>query len=193
MSPRARLLCLLCAALFAGPGLAQPATARPVLFCFWNVENLFDDKPNPNLRGVDKEFDDWFATNRQALDAKLERVAEVLLGKEMNAGRGPDVIALAEVESQRAVELVRDALNRRLPDKTAHYKAVVYRDPQGLRSIATAVISRLPVADARTRLLGRSQRMLKVHLQQGKHELVVIASHWTSRVSDAAGRGRSNY
>lgn len=197
MLPRLRLSLLVAlAALFAGLTTfapAQPTKARVRLFCFWNVENLFDDRPNPRLEKVDREFDTWFARDAQALEKKLERLCEVLLGAEMNAGRGPDILALAEVESLRAVELVRDALNRRLRDKTLHYRTVVYRDPQGGRSIATAVLSRLPVLDARTRLLGKAQRMLRVHLVEGKAELVVLASHWTSRVSDTAGRGRAGY
>jgi endonuclease/exonuclease/phosphatase family metal-dependent hydrolase len=195
MSPSIRfpasLALLLCLAL-TGQGRAQ-TKAKTLLFCFWNVENLFDDKPNPKLEKVDKEFDHWFATDRDALRVKLERICEVLLGKEMNGGRGPDIIALAEVESRRAAELVRDALNKRLKDKAPHYKTVVFRDPHGGRSIATAVITRLKVNESKTRLLGRSQRILKVHIEEDKQDLVVIASHWTSRVSDKTGRGRAHY
>jgi endonuclease/exonuclease/phosphatase family metal-dependent hydrolase len=172
---------------------AQRGKARTYLFCFWNVENLFDDKPNPNLEGVDREFDRWFAKDKDALRVKLERICEVLLGKEMNAGRGPDVIALAEVESLHAAELVRDALNKRLRDKDLHYRAVVYRDPRGGRSIATAVVTRLKVVESKTRLLGRLQRILKVHIEENRHDLVVVASHWSSRVSDKTGRGRAHY
>ncbi|MFO0930345.1 MAG: endonuclease/exonuclease/phosphatase family protein [Gemmataceae bacterium] len=197
MPPRLRLFALLplAAGVLALATLApaQPPRARTYLFCFWNVENLFDDRVNPKLEKVDREFDDYFAKNREALEKKLDRLTEVLLGPEVNGGNGPDILALAEVESLRAVELVRDALNRRLRDKALHYRTAVYRDPQGGRSIATAVLSRVPVDEKRTRLLGRYQRILRVHLLAGRSELVVIASHWTSRVSDKAGRGRSGY
>ena len=43
------------------------------------------------------------------------------------------------------------------------------------------------------RVLGRSQRILEVRLSENKHELTVVVSHWTSRVSDKAGKGRNNY
>jgi endonuclease/exonuclease/phosphatase family metal-dependent hydrolase len=176
------------------PLSAQPATFRSVRFCFWNVENLFDDRENPKLEKVDREFDQWFAKDKEALHHKLARIADVLLSKEMNKGAGPDILAMAEVESLRAVELVRDTLNAKLRDKALHYKHIAYLDPRGGRSIATAVLSRVPFAkDRPPRLLGRSQRMLEVTLVEGKHELVVMASHWTSRVSDGRGTGRASY
>src|SRR5262245_48992592 len=61
--PRRRLLWLLpalAACLAAWPAAdaqAPAAGARSYLFCFWNVENLFDDRPNPKLTGVDRDFD----------------------------------------------------------------------------------------------------------------------------------------
>jgi endonuclease/exonuclease/phosphatase family metal-dependent hydrolase len=172
------------------PGQAKKA--RAVHFCFWNVENLFDDREDPRLQGVDRAFDRWFATNKEALKHKLTKVGDVL--QEMNEGKGPDVIALAEVESQRAADLVVQELNRRFgARKQLHYHTAVYRDPKGLRSIATAVITRLKVASAKTRLLGRMQRILKVPVEAEGRELIVVASHWTSRVSDKAGTGRANY
>jgi endonuclease/exonuclease/phosphatase family metal-dependent hydrolase len=176
------------------PASAQPAKAHAIRFCFWNVENLFDDRVNPKLEKVDREFDQWFARDKEALKNKLARIADVLLSKEMNNRVGPDVLALAEVESLRAVELVRDAVNARLPNKNLHYRHVAYLDPHGGRSIATAVLSRVPLSkDRPPRLLGRSQRILKVTLAAGKHELVVLATHWTSRVSDGRGTGRAGY
>ena len=63
-------LCLLALLLpFACPAPAQ-SKGKTYLFCFWNVENLFDDKVNPKLEKADKEFDEWFANDKEAL-AKL--------------------------------------------------------------------------------------------------------------------------
>src|SRR5262245_22113582 len=111
----------------------------------------------------------------------------------MNGGKGPDILALAEVESQRAAELLRDALNKRLKDKKLHYDTVVYRDPKGGRSIATVVMARAGIKVSDAKLLGRMQRMLKVRVTDGGRDLIVIASHWTSRISDAKGTGRAGY
>src|SRR6266542_1527688 len=100
------------------PGPAsQPADGY--LFCFWNVENFFDDRVDGHKREPDKSFDVYFGTNKAARDRKLANLCQVLL--KMNGGRGPDILALAEVESLRAAELLQQALNERLPDSNNHY------------------------------------------------------------------------
>src|SRR5947209_19931619 len=98
----------------SGPPVANAPGSDGYLFCFWNVENLFDDQENDRLQNADREYDQWFARDHAALELKLSRLSEALIG--LNGGRGPDIIALAEVESQRAAELLRDALNSRLTD-----------------------------------------------------------------------------
>jgi endonuclease/exonuclease/phosphatase family metal-dependent hydrolase len=180
------------------PAAAQGTKNKTLTFCFWNVENFFDDKRNPKakeLLGVDEEFDEWFSTDKVALETKLERLCQVLLHKDLNDGKGPDILALAEVESERAVELLKDALNKRIKNKADHYTTLVYRDPKGGRTIATAFLSRVPVVEGKTRILGNRLRILKATFVENKHELNIIASHWTSRVSDAADKGeaRSRY
>jgi endonuclease/exonuclease/phosphatase family metal-dependent hydrolase len=203
MSPRlpgrrVRILALLAlgaamAAYHLPSARAGRGAAKTYLFCFWNVENLFDDRPNPKLEKVDREFDRWFSDDKEALRQKLDKVVRVLLHKDLSAGRGPDVIALAEVESHRAADLVKDALNARLRDRSMHYSTVLFKDPEGGRSIACAIITRLNAKADRTRLLGRRQRILKAYLEAGGHELVVVASHWASQVSDTTGRRRDHY
>ena len=74
------------------------------LFCFWNVENFFDDNNDGRKAAGDKVYDPWFAENPDILKLKLSRLTEVLL--KMNGGKGPDIIALAEVETPRAAELL---------------------------------------------------------------------------------------
>ena len=187
-----RLPLVLSLLLLASPWAQAQGKAKPVVFCFWNVENLFDDERNPRLEKADREFDDYFSKDKAALAAKLDRIADVLLSKEMNGGKGPDVLALAEVESRRAVELVQMALHKRLKDKALRYPYLVYLDPGGGRSIATAVLSRIPL-EGKPVLLSRQRRILKLTLVKDKKPLTVIASHWTSRLSDTSGRGRLAY
>lgn len=179
--------------LLTPPAPAQPAKAKTYTFCWYNVENLFDDKTNPKLEKADREFDLYFSKDRVALETKLSRLCDVLLHKDLNGPQGPDLLALGEVESGRAVELLRDALNKRLKDKKLHYDQVVYKDPQGGRSIATALLARAGLKLKDAKLLGRLQRILKVRVSDGGPDLVVIASHWSSRISDARGTGRANY
>src|SRR5262249_10335346 len=80
-------------------------TAAPgeYLFCFWNVENFFDDKLDGYSHQPDKEYDAWFAESPKFLNMKLDHLSEALIA--LNDGRGPDILAIAECESQRAAEL----------------------------------------------------------------------------------------
>ncbi len=187
-----RLLLLLAAvALSASPASAQ-TKARPILFCFWNVENFFDDQRNPKLEKADREFDDYFSKDKEALAFKLKRLVQVLTDKGMADGRGPDILCLAEVESRRAVELLQTELNKHFKEKALQYAHIAYLDPGGGRSIATAVLSRIPFSN-KPLLLSTQRRILKVNVEVEKHPLTIVASHWTSRISDTTGRGRGSY
>src|SRR2546430_1073255 len=96
------LLCVLPAACSRQPEAAVPAlsqsagngAARDVFFCFWNVENLFDDVKDPKNSDDDEA---WFGSDRGAVAQKIDRLVKALLM--MNEGRGPDVLAMVEVEN----------------------------------------------------------------------------------------------
>jgi endonuclease/exonuclease/phosphatase family metal-dependent hydrolase len=111
----------------------------------------------------------------------------------MNDEKGPDILAIVEVESLRAAELLKDALNASLKDETLHYKNVVMKPISAGRHIAPAVITRLPVVRDRTRLLGKRQRILQTVVKVNDQDLVVIASHWTSRIEKSSEHRRDNY
>ncbi len=161
------------------------------LFCFWNVENLFDDVDDGRKIRGDAQYDGWFANHHDALAKKLEHLCDVLLA--MNDGRGPDILAVAEIESQRSVELLRISLNRRLTDPTLHYRHLAYEHSSGGRNIAPAVLSRLPLDAGRTRLVDSRMRIVETQVPVVGRPLVLIASHWTSRISDKDGSRRAVY
>lgn len=169
---------------------AQPtppsAAAGDYLFCSWNAENFFDDQNDKRTGPGDREFDPWLANNPNLLNLKLAKLTEALL--KMNDGRGPDVLALCEVESVRAAELLRDALNKKLTDPALHYRHVLMKELTIGRHIAPAILSRLPVVADRTRVLGSRQRILQGVVRVNGHDLIVIASHWTSRVGRDGGK-----
>lgn len=183
----------------------DPSFQRPVadgyLFCFWNVENLFDDKVDAGRRSVDKAFDEGFGENTELRERKYDRIASALL--RMNGGRGPDILAFAEVENVRAADLLRGALNAKLTasraDPKLQYTQVAMKNlgNDAGRHIGTGVLTRLPVNHARTRLHGHNQRILEVHLPMNGHDLTVIASHWTSQLKQRDGSdgdaGRDKY
>ena len=67
---------------------ATEATASgEYLFCFWNLENFFDDKLDGWTDKPDKEYDAWFAENPKVLREKLNHLSEALI--EMNGGIVP--------------------------------------------------------------------------------------------------------
>jgi endonuclease/exonuclease/phosphatase family metal-dependent hydrolase len=168
----------------------QPAHPGEYLFCHWNVENFFDDKFDKRHNKADQEFDEWFANDKQALSLKLAKLTEALL--KMNDGHGPDILAICEVESTRAAELLMDALNKKL-DSRWHYMHVLMKEVNGGRHIGPAIITRLPVQKEKTRLLGRMLRILEGHLVVDGKELTIFATHWTSRVQSGTEQGRDKY
>jgi endonuclease/exonuclease/phosphatase family metal-dependent hydrolase len=160
------------------------------LFCFWNVENLFDDQ-NDKRGQADEEYDNWFSRDIPALQMKLDRLTEAIL--KLNDGRGPEILGICEVEGVRAADLLREALNKKLTDETLHYRNVLMKEVAVGRHIAPAIITRLPVKGNRTRLLGSQMRILEGHIDADGHDLVVIVSHWTSRLTDETGERRAKY
>jgi endonuclease/exonuclease/phosphatase family metal-dependent hydrolase len=169
------------------PDVKQPD--KGYLFCFWNTENLFDDQLDNYSRTPDKEYDAWFAKNPDVLKQKLENLSSLLV--ELNEGRGPDILAIAEAEGPRAAELLEDALNKKLKDQNLHYNSVLVEEVKGGRHICTAIITRLPVNGCH--LLDKRHRILEGYIVVDGHSLVVTVAHWTSRVSDDEGTGREKY
>jgi endonuclease/exonuclease/phosphatase family metal-dependent hydrolase len=167
-------------------------------FVFWNVENLFDDKDD-NRREVDEEYDNGFAKDAKLRQEKLDHLATALL--KMNDGIGPDIIACAEVESVRAADLLKATLNKHLDDAKADpklkYTQVVMKNLDAGRHIAPCIITRLNVSHAYTKLHGRDLRILEGRIVVNGHELVIIASHWTSQLKQDNGgngeKGRNKY
>lgn len=189
------IIALIIAALFWAAYRTTTAEAPAAgddgyLFCFWNVENLFDDHDD-HRAGPDAEYDSWFARDPAALQLKLERLSEALV--RLNDGKGPDILAVVEVENERAADLLRQALNRRLSDESLHYKHLLMKELSAGRHFAPAIITRLPVNNNKTQLHGRGLRILEGHVIVHGHDLVILATHWTSRVTDKTGDHRDKY
>jgi endonuclease/exonuclease/phosphatase family metal-dependent hydrolase len=164
-----------------------PASTEGYLFCFWNVENLFDDEEDP--RNQDP-LDAWFAKDPGALRRKHELLADSLLS--LNEGRGPDILALVEVENLRAVELLRDALNRRLPTEW-QYTGLAHRDNISGRRIEPSILTRLPLDPGGSRTFPAGRRLLGARITIDRHPLDILVGHWTSRLTDRDGAKRLSY
>jgi endonuclease/exonuclease/phosphatase family metal-dependent hydrolase len=195
--------------LWNRPGGAGPTSTGPAvsgtnadgsgryLFCFWNVENMFDDH-HDKRRSVDAEYDEAFAGDEHFRRLKYDHISSALV--RMNGGKGPDVIACAELESPRAAELLKDALNDKLDaakaDPSLRYTHVAMKDLDAGRHIAPGVITRLGLGD-RVALHGSRLRILETHIVVNGHDLYLMASHWTSQLRQRDGgsgeHGREKY
>lgn len=168
------------------------------LFCFWNVENLFDDKDDKR-NTIDEPYDNAFAENQKLRELKYDRIASSLL--KMNDGKGPDVFACVEVESVRAAELLKDTLNKKLKDAKRddklQYKFVAMQNLDAGRHIAPCVISRVNVDVRSVKLIQKPLRILETHLYLNGHDLCILATHWTSQLKQRDGSdgdsGRAKY
>lgn len=168
-------------------GPVPPASTEGYLFCCWNVENLFDDEDDP--RNQDP-LDTWFASDSKALQHKLELLAETLLA--LNDGRGPDILALVEAENLRAVELLRETLNRRLSTEW-QYTGLAHKDNISGRRIEPAILTRLPLDPNGIRTFPAGRRLLGARIDINGHPLDVLVGHWTSRLTDQNGAKRLAY
>jgi endonuclease/exonuclease/phosphatase family metal-dependent hydrolase len=163
-----RLLVL--AALFAAVGdLLAPASAlaqsdRVVTVMSYNVENLFDTEDNPantgdntflprsrkgtaEHRALCEQIGGSASQKRECLEldwseavlmAKLRNVATVIDG--FNGGRGPDILALQEVENRAVLERLRATLR----NGQAYITAVNTETSPG-RGINVALLSKLRI------------------------------------------------
>ncbi|HSQ58287.1 MAG TPA: endonuclease/exonuclease/phosphatase family protein [Gemmata sp.] len=173
------------------PGAELPPGPKTVLFCHWNMENLFDDRDDRRL-SIDEPDDNWFARDAAAREEKYAKLATWLL--QQNGGIGPDVIVGNEIESRRAAELLQEKLNAGLPAGAVTFDHVAMEEITVGRHIAPCVISRYPLSGAR--LLSSRHRILEVRVTANKYDMILIASHWTSQKSvqgDAAEGGRNRY
>ncbi|MDB5311935.1 MAG: Endonuclease/exonuclease/phosphatase [Gemmataceae bacterium] len=178
------------------PTPGDPAPGGSVVLMVWNVENLFDDHED-HRNSIDEPFDHWFAGDPETRKLKYDHLAEIIL--KVNGGKGPDVFAGVEVETLRAAELLRDILNAKLPAGAARYEHVAMKElgRNAGRYMAPCVISRLPLDETRTKLLGsHNLRILETHVVANGADLWLVASHWTSQKSDDGthkGGGRDKY
>jgi endonuclease/exonuclease/phosphatase family metal-dependent hydrolase len=148
-----------------GPVPAWAQEQRRITVMSYNVENLFDNEDNPAregdntylplaLKGTPEHVAlcernnppgdrrdecltlDWSSS---VLAKKVANVAAVI-GR-FEGGAGPDVLVLAEVENQKILDRLRQAL----PNPAAYVTAVNLDDSPG-RGINVAILSKLPLA-----------------------------------------------
>ncbi len=171
-------------------GALPTARGETRLFiAFWNVENLFDTANDPLVEG-DEEFTPtadkkW---TEERLGEKLTNLAKVI--SEMNAGRGPEVLGLSEIENRAVLEM----LVARLAPLARAYEIVHQDSPSG-RGIDCALLfdrNRLTLArhDFLRSTVTDTRDVVEAQLTFEGAPLTVFVNHWPSRVGDQTGEQR---
>src|SRR5215211_3672539 len=75
----------------------------------WNLENLFDTKNDPSVKG-DEEYTPESAKHwtKERLDNKLRNLAKII--SKMNDDKGPDVLGACEIENREVLEMLVEQL-----------------------------------------------------------------------------------
>lgn len=156
------LAALVLGACSSAPSNVPSAATQRISIMAFNVENLFDTQDDPGKNDATYlplsvksdpdhiaacqliEVDSWredclnLDWSEAALRFKLEQLAATILA--YNDGRGPDIIALQEVENLRVLDrLRRDHLS------DAGYGEAVLIEGVDVRGIDVAFLSRLPL------------------------------------------------
>ncbi len=116
---------------------SAPAGPDEILVATWNVEALFDTKKDVGT--LDDEYlpHGWYAWNEEKLARKIANLGRVI--RAIGGGRGPDVLALQEVENLGIVERLRDEALGELG-----YTTLAHFDTEDLHGLDNALLSRFP-------------------------------------------------
>ena len=159
--------------------LGLPLGGSSLTVMTYNVENLFDDIDNGT------EYSDYDpgegAWSTESFHAKLANISEVLRTAGSN---GVDIIALQEVESAHALDLLKDSYLNGMG-----YRYAVISPDEGA-AVRVSFLSRLPLQDVRThrvQVKGEypSRSLLEVRVEFHGHSLVLINCHWKSKSGGA--------
>lgn len=155
--------------------LSAAASGDIVVLGSYNVENLFD------LKRDGSEYPGYvpggrLGWNRPMAAVKFQHIARVLDALDA------DILALQEVESRQALEM----LNQRLALPYPHM-AVAGRKSTAVRC---ALLSRYPLTETETvSVPGRGSRsILKARVRIGGSPLVVFVNHWKSKSAPESRR-----
>lgn len=171
---------------------AFSASANELFVAFWNVENLFDTVDDPKVE-LDEEFTptgtkQW---TKERYETKLRNLAQVI--RDMNGGKGPDVLGLCEIEN---AAVVKDLIRELEPLKRKYQ--LIHRDSPSGRGIDCAIL----VDEARARVAKadflpvtgvKTRDIVEAQLAVDGNPLYVFMNHWPSRGGDSEGveRGKA--
>lgn len=174
-------------------GLIQktnPVQADEFFIGSWNLENLFDTKDDPSVKG-DEEYTPDSAKHwtKERLDIKLKNLAKII--SKMNDGKGPDVLGVCEIENRQVVEM----LVEQLKSLSRKYE-IVHKDSPSERGIDCAIIYDSAVftldspqfhhVDA-----DNTRDIVEAKLKRNGNDLYVFMDHWPSRFHEESYRNKA--
>lgn len=165
--------------------IADAASPKTLCVAFYNVENLFDTKDDPDVE--DEEFtpngkqhwtDDKYAK-------KISNIARVI--RALNNGDGADIVGLAEVENKGVLEdLIADPQLKKLeyrivhhdsPDKRGIDVAMIYK-----KNVFTLLGQKFFTVDVSKYEDRPTRDIVMAQGIAGKHDtLNIFLNHWPSR------------
>lgn len=165
------------------------------LIGFWNLENLFSlendpDRPAWLLEEVGADLKGW---SQALFDRKVAQLASIIA--QMKSGDGPDLLGVCEVENEKALRALADAMTSRCAGR--NYDIVHVDCVAEQRGIDTAFIYDRKVFTTDPaehfshfvmRRTGTRDIMQATFTTASGHELVALANHWPSR-SGPRGQG----
>lgn len=158
-------------------------------FAFYNLENLFDTKDDPNT--IDDDFTEHSERNwnKRRFRKKLKQMGSVIsrIGSE-EVGHPPALIGLAEVENRYVLEELVDSKYLRhknygiahidSPDERGIDTALLYRkDHVEIRNISAHTVHVVNEEGIRD----YTRDILEVQVKIDDHEVYVLVNHWPSR------------
>jgi endonuclease/exonuclease/phosphatase family metal-dependent hydrolase len=171
-----------CVSIFSA-GCLSNLSAAEFHVAFWNVENLFDTEDDPTV-ALDEDFTPQSPKRwtPERLETKLNNLSSIL--RKLNAGRGPDVFGLCEVENRGAVEM----LVAKLAPLGRKYE-IVHRDSPSDRGIDCALVYDAAVftlAETKFHFVDaeKTRDIVEATLRHEGAELRVFVNHWPSRNND---------
>jgi endonuclease/exonuclease/phosphatase family metal-dependent hydrolase len=171
---------------------ATPRTTAGAEFFIgsWNVENLFDTKDDPSVKG-DEDYTPESARHwtKERLDIKLANLAKII--SKMNDGKGPDVLGVCEIENRQVVEMLVEKLK-----SLGRKYEIIHKDSPSERGIDCAIIYDSAVftldapqfhhVDA-----DNTRDIVEAKLKRNGSDLYVFMDHWPSRFHEESYRNKA--
>lgn len=166
------------------------ASADEIIVATYNVEALFDCEKDHETQDHDYLPQGFYAWDEAKLARKIANIGKVV--RSINGGRGPDILALNEIENHGVAARLRDEALGDLG-----YDTLVHRDSECIYGLDNAILSRFPLAeeaqihsvnDFRTEAARRARGILEATLDVHGVPLTLFVNHWPAGVGRTASQ-----